>query len=100
MEKPTLGSIVRNNLLVMLAVAVVLGLAAQFFGEGALMLFAAFYLGQALYNLIVALAHLGRGPDDVGAAPYFLSLLLVLIVGFGACSGLFVITGSTGAIRL
>ncbi|MCI1186341.1 hypothetical protein MON38_02840 [Hymenobacter sp. DH14] len=100
MNKPTFGSIIRNNLLALLAAAVVLGVAAQFFGEGALMLFAVFYLGQALYNLIMALAHLGRGPEDVGAPPYFLSLLLVLIVGFGACSGLFVFTGSTGAIRL
>ncbi|MBH8567634.1 hypothetical protein KB206_01980 [Microvirga sp. STS02] len=97
---PTFGSIVRNNLLVLLAAAVVLGMAAQFFGEGALMLFAVFYLGQVLYNLIVAFAHLGRGPEDVGAAPYFVSMLLVLIVGFGACSGLFVVAGSTGAIRL
>ena len=39
------------------------------------------------------LAHLGRGPEDVGAAPYFLSTFLVLIIGFGACSGIFMFAG-------
>ncbi|MDO7854217.1 hypothetical protein [Hymenobacter convexus] len=97
MKKPaTFGSIVRNNLLVVLAAAVVLGLAEKFVSEGAIFLFGAFYLGQAFYNLIVAFTHLGRGPEDVGAAPYFASMLLVLIVGFGACSGIFIVAGSLG----
>jgi multicomponent K+:H+ antiporter subunit F len=96
MEKPTFGSIVRNNLLVVLGAAVVLGLAANLGVDAGIFLFGFFYLGQALFNLILALAHLGRGPEDVGAAPYFVSMLLVLIVGFGACSGIFIVAGTLG----
>ena len=99
MEKPTFSGILRNNLLILLAAAVVLGLAAKFVGEGAIFLFGFLYLGQALFNLIVAFFHIGRGPDDVGAAPYFLSVLLVLLIGFGACSGIFIFAGSLGNMR-
>ena len=95
---PTFGSIVRNNLLALLAAAIVLGLATKVLGasSGSLTLFIPFYLGQALLNLIKGFAHLGRGPEDVGAAPYFLSVLLVLIIGFGACSGIFMLGGGLG----
>ena len=99
MGKPTFGSIVRNNLLVLLAATVVLGLAANMGADAGIFLFGFFYLGQALFNLVLAFIHLGRGPDDVGAAPYFLSMLLVLIVGFGACSGIFIVAGSLGNMR-
>lgn len=99
MDKPTFGSIIRTNLLALLAAAVVLGLAAQFFNEGALVLFGFLYLGQALVNLILGFMHLGRKPGEPGAAPYFLSMLLVLIIGFGACSGIFILTGSLGNMR-
>lgn len=85
--------IVRNNLLAVLVSAVVLGLVAKLFDESAIFIFGFVYLGQALFNLILAFAHLGRGPEDVGAAPYFLSVLLVLIIGFGACSGIFMVAG-------
>ena len=47
-------------------------------------------------NLLLGFTHLGRGPQDVGAAPFFLSMLLVLIIGFGACSGIFVVSGGLG----
>lgn len=97
MNKPTFGSIVRNNLLVVLAAAVLLGLAANVGIDASIFLFGFFYLGQALLNLILAFTHLGRGPEDVGAAPYFLSSLLVLIVGFGACSGILLVVGIGGA---
>jgi hypothetical protein len=93
---PTFGSIVRNNLLALLAAAVVLGLAAKLVDQAAAFVFALVYLGQALFNLILGFAHLGRGPQDVGAAPYFLSMLLVLIIGFGACSGIFMLGGGLG----
>ena len=92
MEKPA-QHIIRNNLLALLATAVVLGLAELFISEGPVFLFGILYLGQAAVNLIMGLAHLGRGPGEVGAAPYFLSMLLVLIVGFGACSGIFAVAG-------
>ena len=99
MKKPTFGSIIRNNLLVLLAMAIILGLAANFVSDSAIFLFGFLYLGQALFNLIMGFAHLGRGPEDVGAAPYFLSMLLVLIIGFGACSGIFIVAGSLGDMR-
>ena len=99
MEKASFGRIVRNNLLLLVAAAIVLGLATNFLQEAPIFFFGVFYLGQALVNLILALAHIGRGPDSVGSAPYLLSMLLVLIVGFGACSGLFMIAGSLGSMR-
>ena len=89
----TFGSIVRNNLVAVVASAVVLGLATQVAHEGALLLFGFGYLGQALFNLIMGFAHIGRKPGEVGAAPYFLSMLLVLLIGFGACSGIFILSG-------
>ena len=92
MEKPA-QHIIRNNLLALLATAVVLGLAAKFVDSTALFVFGFIYLGQALFNLIPGVAHLGRGPQGVGAAPYFLSMLLIPIISFGACSGLFVGAG-------
>ena len=92
MDKPA-QHIIRNNLLALLATAVVLGLAAKLIDESAIFLFGFIYLGQALLNLMLGFAHLGRGPKDVGAAPYFLSMLLVLIIGFGACSGIFIFAG-------
>ena len=92
MEKPA-QHIIRNNLAALLATAVVLGLAAKLIDESAIFLFGLIYLGQALLNLMLGFAHLGRGPQDVGAAPYFLSMLLVLIIGFGACSGIFMFAG-------
>ena len=95
MTKPA-QHIIRNNLLALLATAVVLGLVAKFFNEGAIFLFAPIYLGQALVNLLLGFTHLGRGPQDVGAAPFFLSMLLVLIIGFGACSGIFIVAGHLG----
>ena len=97
MNKPA-QHIIRNNLLALLATAVVLGLAAKLLGASSisLTLFIPMYLGQALFNMILGFVHLGRGPEDVGAAPYFLSMLLVLIIGFGACSGIFMLGGGLG----
>ena len=95
-QKPTFGSIIRNNLLALLAAAVLLGLATVLIGDSTVFLFCFIYLGQALFNLVMAFAHIGRGPDDVGSAPYFLSMLLVLIIGFGACSGIFLFAGGFG----
>ncbi|MGI4867126.1 MAG: hypothetical protein ACRYFZ_24625 [Janthinobacterium lividum] len=96
MEKPTFGRIVRTNLLI---AAVVLGLATKFIDEAALFWFGFLYLAQALLNLILALTCIGRGPAEVGPAPYLLSMLLVLIIGFGACSGIFLVAGSLGNMR-
>lgn len=87
MENPN-QHIVRNNLIGLLAAAVVLGLVAKFLNDGALIVFGVLYLGQALANLVLALAHIGKGPNGPGPAPYLLSMFLVLIIGFGACSGI------------
>ena len=95
MEKPALH-IIRNNLLAVLAAAVLLGVLAKVTELSSVVLFVLVYLGQALVNLVLGFVHLGRGPQDVGAAPYFLSMLLVLIIGFGACSGMFVLAGGFG----
>ena len=92
MTKPA-QLIIRNNLLVVVVAAVLLGLLAEVTNQASASIFVIVYLGQALFNLIMGLAHLGRGPQDVGAAPYFLSMLLVLIIGFGACSGMFILGG-------
>lgn len=92
MEKPA-QHIIRNNLLAVLATAVVLGLAAKFIDEGAIFLFGFLYLCQAFVNLILGFTHLGSKPGEPGAAPYFLSMLLVLIIGFGSCSGIFMVAG-------
>lgn len=92
MNKPAIH-IIRNNLLVVVVAAVLLGLLAEVTNQASASIFVIVYLGQALFNLIMGLAHLGRGPQDVGAAPYFLSMLLVLIIGFGACSGMFILGG-------
>ena len=100
MNKPTtFGSIIRNNLLIVLAAAIILGLAAKFLNESTIFLFGFLYLGQALVNLILGFTHLGSKPGEVGAAPYFLSMLLVLIIGFGACSGIFMLGGGLGDMR-
>ena len=92
MDKPG-QHIIRNNLLALLTTAVVLGLAEKFISPSAIFIFGFIYLGQALFNLLLGFAHLGRSPEDVGATPYFLSMLLVLIIGFGACSGIFMVGG-------
>ena len=95
MDKPA-QHIIRNNLVALLAAAVVLGLAAKIISVSAIFLFGFLYLGQALLNLILGFMHLGSKPGEPGAAPYFLSMLLVLIIGFGACSGIFIFAGSLG----
>lgn len=87
MEKPE-QHIVRNNMIGLLASAVVLGLATKFVDEGAVVVFGLLYLGQAFVNLLLALAHIGKGSTGTGPAPYLLSMFLVLIIGFGACSGI------------
>ena len=92
MTKPA-QLIIRNNLLAVVVAAVLLGLLTKVTDQFFAFVFVIVYLGLALFNLLMGLAHLGRGPQDVGAAPYFLSMLLVLIIGFGACSGMFILGG-------
>ena len=73
-----------------------LGLAAGFIGDTSLLLYGFFMGGQALYNLILGFVHIGRPHEDAGAAPYFLSILLVLVIGFGACTGIFAFLNING----
>jgi len=88
MDKPA-QHIIRNNLLIVLALAVVLGLASSYFGGGALFLFGVLYLGQVATNFLLGIRHWSRKDSKTGAAPYFLSMLLVLLIGFGSCTGMF-----------
>jgi multicomponent K+:H+ antiporter subunit F len=80
--------IIRNNLLLVLGSAVALGLVSTYFTESALFLFSLLYLGQTITNLILGLRHWGRKDSETGAAPYFLSVLLVSLIGFGSCAGM------------
>ncbi|WP_022824660.1 hypothetical protein [Hymenobacter norwichensis] len=99
MEKPA-QHIIRNNLLGLLLAAVVLGLLAPVTDSGSIFLFAFGYCLQAAINLIVGVVYLFKGSStNQSAAPYFLSALLVLIIGFGACSGMFMLGGSLGSMR-
>lgn len=87
MNKPA-QHIIRNNLVLLLLAAVVLGLAGKFVSEGAIMLFGALFLGQVAVNFLVGLSNVFSKDPAAQSAPYFLSMLLVLIIGFGACAGM------------
>ncbi|QKG56128.1 hypothetical protein GKZ68_05410 [Hymenobacter sp. BRD128] len=88
MDKPT-QRIIRNNLLIILAIALLQGLLAIYLTESAIFWFALLYLGQVVTNLVLGLRHWGNATSKTGPAPYFLSMLLVLIIGFGSCAGIF-----------
>lgn len=87
MEKPA-QHIIRNNLLALLAAAVVLGLAGRFVSNSAIPLFGVLFVGQVAVNFLLGVSYWFNPTNKVSAAPYFLSMFLVLIVGFGACSGM------------
>jgi multicomponent K+:H+ antiporter subunit F len=81
-DQPTNSThILRNNLLGVLAAALLLGSLARSTQGNSTLIFAGIYGVQVLVNLILGFTHLGRQP-----APYFLSALLVLLIGFGTCS--------------
>ncbi|GGF21463.1 hypothetical protein [Hymenobacter cavernae] len=88
MAEPTPNNhILRNNLLGVLIGAVLAGSLAHVTEGGIAFVFALAYGLQVLVNLILGFAHLKKG-----AAPYFLSALLVLLIGFGACSAMVMMT--------
>ncbi|MET4073910.1 hypothetical protein [Hymenobacter sp. UYCo722] len=87
MDKPA-QHIIRNNLIAVLVAALVLGLAAKPTAGGSAFIFGIVYLGQVAVNLLLGLGSLFSRTSDGNAAPYFLSMLLVLIIGFGACAGM------------
>jgi hypothetical protein len=77
--------IIKWNLLGLLAGAVVFG-ALGLLSDGASLLFFGFQIGlQALANAALGLVH-SFGPSDGKAAGYWLSTLLVLLIGPGFCS--------------
>lgn len=84
--------IIRNNLVGLLLSAVGLGLLGKFVSQGAIMLFGALFLGQVAVNLLLGLNSLFSRTGDGNAAAYFLSMLLVLLIGFGACAGMMSLT--------
>lgn len=94
-EKPASGHILRNNLLGVLAAAVVFGALAPLTDGGSAGVFALVYGVQVVVNLILGLVYLvKRSGAGQSPAPYFLSALLVLLIGFGACS--FMVMSSLG----
>lgn len=97
-EKPTPTThILRNNLLIVLGGAVVLGALAKSTDNGTTFLFGLGYCVQVAINLLLGVVFLIK-PKEVGrsAAPYFLSALLVLLIGFGACAAMFSLGGGLG----
>ncbi|MBO3269276.1 hypothetical protein [Hymenobacter defluvii] len=83
------GHILRNNLLILLATAAVAAVLTGLFPEqpAYMILFAFGYVLQALVNILIGVGYLMQ-PAQGSAAPYFLSALLVLLIGFGACAGI------------
>ncbi|RSK43609.1 hypothetical protein [Hymenobacter perfusus] len=89
MTEPTPTSrILRNNLLVVLGAAVLLGVLAKPTDGTTVVLFVVVYLGLALVNIVLGIVHFRRGP-----AAYFLSALLVFLIGFGSCAAMFMLGG-------
>jgi succinate dehydrogenase/fumarate reductase cytochrome b subunit len=92
--------VLRNNLLGLLLAAVVLGVLAPVTDSGSIILFAFGYLLQAVINLILGVVYIFKHANNgKSAAPYFLSAVLVLLIGFGACSGMFMLGGTLGNMR-
>jgi hypothetical protein len=90
-KQPEFGKILRINLLVIVLSAILVGLLCQISADVSLFAFAIFYLGQVLVNIVIGFTKLSKGP-----AGYFLSALLVLIIGFGSCTGMLVYWGTNG----
>jgi hypothetical protein len=90
-EPPPTNHILRNNLLGVLAAAAVLGALAPATAGGSAIPFAVLYGVQVLVNLALGTGQLLSRQPGPSAALYFLSALLVLLIGFGAC-GLMVLT--------
>ncbi|UOQ71316.1 hypothetical protein [Hymenobacter cellulosilyticus] len=78
--------VLRNNLLGIVAGAVVLGAFAKATDGGIMLVFSYFYLLQVVINLGIGLVQFFFPSPGRSAAPYFLSALLVLLIGFGACT--------------
>lgn len=87
MDKPA-QHIIRNNLVGLLLSAVGLGLLGTLVSQEAIVLFGVLFLGQAAVNLLLGLNSLFSRTSDGMAAPYLLSMLLVLLIGFGSCAGM------------
>lgn len=89
MSEPTSTSrILRNNLLAVLGAAVLLGLLAKPTDGTTVVLFVVVYLGLAVGNVVLGFVHWKQGP-----AAYFLSALLVFLIGFGSCAAMFMLGG-------
>jgi len=84
-EQTNFGKVLRINLLMVVLGAVVAGLLNPVTQGTSIGVFAIIYLIQVLINCLKGFTRLGNG-----SAPYFLSSLLVLLIGFGSCSGLLV----------
>jgi len=85
MSEPTpTNHILRNNLLLLVLGAVLAGSLVRATGGATVIVFVLGYLLQAVVNLLLGYKHRGRN-----SGPYLLSALLVMLIGFGACSAMF-----------
>lgn len=92
MSEPTTSDtteIVRNNLIGLLIVGVLAASLAHATGGGSSILFGVWFLAQAAINLLLAVVQAVQGRPALG---YFLSAVLVLLIGFGACAGMMSLT--------
>ena len=90
-EKSGFSKVLRTNLLLVLLGALVAGLLNSITQGASVGVFAIIYLVQVLINCIKGFTQLGKG-----SAPYFLSALLVLLIGFSSCSGLLIYFNGNG----
>lgn len=90
-EQNNFDKIMRSNLLLVIGGAVAFGLLSRLMHGTSMLLFAFGYMSLVLINIVLGFNHIGRG-----AAPYFLSALLVLIIGFGSCTGMFMYLNING----
>ncbi|GAB3835428.1 hypothetical protein [Hymenobacter jeollabukensis] len=76
--------VVRTNLLIVLAGAVAFGMLAKLNDGSVFVFFGVLIVLQALVNAVLGLVH-SFGKSQGTAAGYWLSALLVLIIGPGSC---------------
>ena len=90
-EKSGFSKVLGTNLLIVIIGAVLAGVLNPMTEGFSVIGFAIIYLIQVLVNGIMGFARLGKGP-----APYFLSALLVLLIGFSSCSVLLIYLNING----
>jgi hypothetical protein len=85
MSSPT-TTVIRNNLIVLLIAGVLAASLAPFTDGATAFMFGVGFLAQAAGNVLAGVIQGIRGRPALG---YILSAVLVVMIGFGACSGMF-----------